>query len=78
MNGKALLANMGFVLQMSGIFIILPIILSFIYNEMVATIALFVTAIVFLVLGFLLNALCERKELTYKQSCALIVLVFIL
>jgi len=77
MKGKALLANMGFVLQMSGVFIILPIIISFIYNEMVATIALFVTAIVFLVLGFLLNAWCERKELTYKQSCALIVLVFI-
>jgi len=69
---------MGFVLQMSGIFIILPIILSFIDNDMVATVALFVAAIVFLSLGFLLNALCERKELSYKQSCALILLVFVL
>jgi len=78
MRLKALLSNMGFVLQMSGLFIILPIIISFIDNDMVATIALFVAAIVFLALGFLLNALCERKELTYKQSCALIVLVFVL
>lgn len=69
---------MGFVLQMSGLFIILPIIISFVDNDMVATVALFAAAIVFLSLGFLLNALCERKELTYKQSCSLIVLVFVL
>ena len=78
MRLKALLSNIGFVLQMSGIFIILPIILSFIDNDMVATVALFAAAIIFLALGFLLNALCERKELSYKQSCALIVLVFVL
>jgi trk system potassium uptake protein len=78
MRLKALLANMGFVLQMAGIFIILPIILSFIFNETSATIALFLAATAFLALGFLLNALQERKELTYKQSCTLIVLVFIL
>jgi len=75
---KALLSNMGFVLQMSGIFIILPIILSFVFNETSATIALFLAATAFLVLGFMLNALCERRELTFKQSCTLIVLVFIL
>lgn len=78
MRLKALLANMGFVLQIAGIFIILPIVLSFIFNEMSATIALFLAATGFFALGFLLNALCERKELTYKQSCTLIVLVFIL
>jgi trk system potassium uptake protein TrkH len=78
MRLKALLSNIGFVLQMSGIFILLPIILAFIDNDMVAIVALFASAIVFLALGFLLNALCERKELTYKQSCALIVLVFVL
>lgn len=78
MRFKALLSNLGFVLQMSGLFILLPIILSFIDNDMVAAVALFAAAIVFLALGFLLNALCERKELTYKQSCTLIVLVFML
>jgi trk system potassium uptake protein TrkH len=75
---RALLANMGFVLQISGIFIILPIILSFINNEVVATVALFITATIFLVIGFAFNAFCERRELSYKSSCSLIVLVFIL
>lgn len=75
---RALLANMGFVLQISGIFMVLPIILSFINNETSATIALFLGAIVFLVLGFSFNAFCERRELSYKSSCSLIVLIFIL
>lgn len=68
---------MGFVLQISGIFLIFPIILSFINNELVATIGLFITAIIFLTFGFSLNVFCERKELSYKRSCALFVLVFI-
>jgi len=75
---RALLANMGFVLQMSGIFIIIPIILAFVFNETSAVIALFLAATTFFALGFMLNALCERRELTFKQSCTLIVLVFVL
>jgi trk system potassium uptake protein len=75
---RALLANMGFVLQISGIFIILPIILSFLSNEILVTVALFITATIFLILGFTFNAFCERRELSYKSSCALIVLVFVL
>jgi trk system potassium uptake protein TrkH len=75
---RTLLANMGFVLQISGIFIILPIILSFINNETSATVALFIAAMIFLTVGFSFNAFCERRELSYKSSCSLIVLVFIL
>ncbi len=73
-----LLANMGFVLQISGVFILVPIVASFILGETTAALALFITATCFLVLGFLTNSLCERKEMTFKQSCALIVLVFVL
>ncbi|MBN1860472.1 MAG: hypothetical protein JW840_03320 [Candidatus Thermoplasmatota archaeon] len=75
---RALLANMGFVLQISGIFLVLPIILSFINDELVATVGLFITATIFLIVGFLFNSFCERRTLSYKSSCSLIVLVFIL
>jgi trk system potassium uptake protein TrkH len=75
---RALLANMGFVLQLSGIFIVLPIILSFINDEIVATVGLFITATIFLILGFAFNAFCERRALSYKSSCTLVVLVFVL
>lgn len=74
---KALLANLGFVLQLSGIFIAVPIILSFYFNETDAIIALFLTAMIFQIVGFFLNALCVRRELNYKQSCALFAIVFI-
>ncbi len=73
-----LLANMGFILQISGVFILVPIVASFILAETTATIALFITATCFLVLGFMTNSLCERKEMSFKQSCALIVSVFVL
>ena len=74
---KAILSNLGFVMQISGISIIIPIVISFLYHETTATIALFITAIVFFAFGFILNVLCERKELTFKQSSSLIVLAFI-
>jgi len=73
-----LLANMGFVLQLSGIFILLPIVVSFLFNETDATVALFISATAFLALGFMTNALCEKKEMTYRQSCILVVSVFII
>ncbi len=75
---KAVLANMGFVLQMSGIFLAIPIIASFVYGETNATIGLFIAAMVFLGCGFLFNALCERKDLDSYSSNALIVLSFVL
>jgi trk system potassium uptake protein TrkH len=77
MSVRTVLCNMGLVLQMAGIFMVLPIILSFVYNETSATIALFLAAMAFLVLGFLLNAFCEKVNLTFKQSSTLIVLVFV-
>jgi trk system potassium uptake protein TrkH len=73
-----LLANMGFVLQLSGIFILLPIGVSFFLNETNATVALFISATAFLALGFITNALCEKQEMTYRQSCILVVSVFII
>jgi trk system potassium uptake protein TrkH len=74
---KPIFSNMGFILQISGLFTMIPILLSFYYKEQSATIVLFITATVFFVLGFVMNALCERKELNFKESCSLIVLVFV-
>ncbi|MCW4029890.1 MAG: hypothetical protein NWE92_09635 [Candidatus Bathyarchaeota archaeon] len=74
---SALLANLGFVLQIAGIFILIPIVVSLILGETAATVGLFIAASTFLALGFFLNALCERKELSFKQSCTLMVIVFL-
>lgn len=74
---RPLLANLGFILQIAGLFILIPIAISFYFNEIPALISFFITSIVFLGFGFLLNILCERKELDFKSSCALIAIVFI-
>ncbi|MCS7105705.1 MAG: hypothetical protein NZ942_00055 [Candidatus Aenigmarchaeota archaeon] len=75
---KALLANLGFVLQFAGFFILIPIIVAFYLNETQALIPLFITSVSLLVSGFFLNALCERKILSFKASCILLLLVFII
>jgi trk system potassium uptake protein TrkH len=75
---KPILANLGFILQIAGILILLPIVIAFYYNEFNALIPFFITSIALFATGFLLNALCERKELDFKSSCVLITMVFIL
>jgi trk system potassium uptake protein TrkH len=75
---KPLLANLGFVLQFAGFFVLIPIIAAFYLNETEALIPLLTTSISLLVTGFLLNALCERKVLSFKNSCLLLCLVFLI
>ncbi|MGC8812185.1 MAG: potassium transporter TrkG [Candidatus Aenigmatarchaeota archaeon] len=73
---KPLLANLGFVLQFAGFFVLIPIISAFYLNETEALTPLFITSVSLLVTGFFLNALCERKVLSFKASCLLLFLVF--
>jgi trk system potassium uptake protein TrkH len=77
MNRK-LLANIGFLLQISGILTLLPILAGFYYNEINAVISVLLTSVAFLGSGFLLNSLCERKDLDFKSSCVLMVISFII
>ncbi len=71
------LANLGFLFQISGFFVLPSIAYAFYLNELNAGIALLITALVFLCFGFVLNALCERKNLNLKQSCMLLILFFV-
>jgi len=75
---KPVLANFGFILQISGLLMVIPIIVAFYLNEPRALDSFLVTAVVSLTAGFLLNALCERKELDFKYSCALLTTAYFL
>ncbi len=75
---KAIIANLGFVLQTSGIITLFALPVAFIYNEKEPLIGFFITSTVFLVSGFLMDVLIQRKELDYKSSCILISIVFFL
>lgn len=75
---QRILANLGFLLQTSGLLTILPIAVGFVFNETHALIPLFITCVIFLGIGFLLNALCERKDLNVKSSSKLLFLAFVI
>ncbi len=75
---KNLLADLGFILQFSGVFVVFSALLALYLVEEKAAIAFFLTASCFLVLGFLLNALAQRKGLTKKQAYLLLLLTFLI
>jgi trk system potassium uptake protein len=75
---KSIYANIGFLLQTAGLLTILPIGVGLYFNETQTIISLFLAAISFFGLGFLMNALCERKNLDFKSSNILFVAAFIL
>jgi len=75
---KPVLANLGFILQINGLLTVIPIIVAFYFNESRALESFFLTAVVSLIAGFLLNALCERKELDFRYSCMLLAIAYFL
>jgi len=75
---RPVLANLGFILQISGLLTVIPIIVAFYFNESRALDSFFLTAVVSLIAGFLLNALCERKELDFRHSCMLLAITYFL
>jgi trk system potassium uptake protein TrkH len=70
-------ANLGFLLQIAGLLTILPIGIGLYFNEIQSVISLFLVCVTFLGCGFLLNALCERKDLDFKSSSVLFLAAFI-
>jgi len=75
---RPVLANLGFILQINGLLTVIPIIVAFYFNESPALDSLLLTAVVSLTAGFLLNALCERKELDFRYSCILLAIAYFL
>jgi trk system potassium uptake protein len=75
---QRILANLGFLLQIAGLFTVAPIAIGFYLNETQQLIPLLITCIAFLGCGFLLNSLCERKDLDFKSSSLLLLSAFII
>jgi len=70
-------ANLGFLLQIAGLLTVLPIAVGLYLNETQAVVSLFLACVTFLGAGFLLNAMCERKDLDFKSSNVLFLAAFI-
>jgi trk system potassium uptake protein TrkH len=64
-------------LQIAGVLTVLPIAIGLYFDETQHVISLFLACVGFLACGFLMNALCERKDLDFKSASVLIVLSFV-
>jgi len=74
---KHVSANLGFLLQIAGLLSVFPILVGLYLNETQTLVSLFLTCVSFLVCGFLMNALAERKDLDFKSSCVLLLVAFL-
>jgi len=75
---RALLANLGFLLQFSGMLILLTAFIALYLNEVQASVSFFITVSILFVSGFTMNALCERKEISIRNGMILLLLTFFL
>ena len=76
-NTRKIISNFGFLLQIAGLLLILPIAIGLQYAEIQPVASLIATCFLSFGLGFVLNSFCERKELDEKTSLWLMLINFI-
>lgn len=75
---KPVLANLGFILQIAGILMVIPVVAGFYLGETGALVAFLSTAFAFFGLGFVMNSLSQREDMDFKSSSVVITSAFIL
>ena len=73
---RAVVSNFGFLLQIAGLLLILPIALGLQNGELQSVASIIATCFLSFGLGFVLNSYCERKELDEKSSLWLMLVNF--
>lgn len=71
---RAILGNLGFVLQFSGILLIIPAVLGTLLNEPRSASSIFLTSVLLLASGFFLNSYGEKARLNLRQASILVFL----
>jgi trk system potassium uptake protein TrkH len=69
-------ANMGFLLQITGLLLILPVAIGLQNNELQAVASIVTTCFIAFGVGFVFNAFAERKKLDERTSLWLMILSF--
>lgn len=76
---KAILGNLGFVLQFAGVLLLVPAILATLLNETESATGIYLSTVLLLVTGFFLNSYGEKANLNLQQASVLVFLsLFIL
>ena len=76
---KAILGNLGFVLQFAGVLLLVPAILATVLNDTVTATGVYLCTVLLLVTGFFLNSYGEKSSLNLRDASILVfVSLFIL
>ncbi|MDX1595792.1 MAG: CBS domain-containing protein [Nitrosopumilaceae archaeon] len=69
---KAILGNLGFVLQFAGVLLLVPAIVSTVMAETVTATGIYLTTVLLLITGFFLNSYGEKASLNLQQASILV------
>jgi trk system potassium uptake protein len=69
---KSILGNLGFVLQFTGVLLLVPAILATVLNDTVIATGIYLTTVLLLVTGFFLNSYGEKSSLNLQQASILV------
>ena len=69
---KAILGNLGFVLQFAGVLLLIPAILATILEDNTSATGIYLTTVLLLVTGFFLNSYGEKSSLNLQQASILV------
>jgi trk system potassium uptake protein TrkH len=69
---KAILGNLGFVLQFAGVLLLVPAIMATVLNDSVTATGIYLSTVLLLVTGFFLNSYGEKASLNLQQASILV------
>ena len=69
---KAILGNLGFVLQFAGVLLLVPAIVATLYAETDIATGIYLNSVLLLVTGFFLNSYGEKASLNLQQASVLV------
>ena len=69
---KAVLGNLGFVLQFAGVLLLLPAIVATVLEDTTTATGIYLTTVLLLVTGFFLNSYGEKSSLNLQQASILV------
>jgi trk system potassium uptake protein TrkH len=71
---KAILGNLGFVLQFAGVLLLIPAVLATVFEDTATATGIYLTTVLLLVTGFFLNSYGEKSSLNLQQASILVFL----
>ena len=69
---KAILGNLGFVLQFAGVLLLVPAIVATVLEDTITATPIYLTTVLLLVTGFFLNSYGEKASLNLQQASILV------